>query len=78
MLLARGKEDSGVSNYEFFEIARAGIVVYLANGNLRGITIYPILYESFMGNLALRIFTLSSYWAASSAQQRGVKTLYDQ
>ena len=40
-------------------IALAGIVAYLAHGRLRGTSIFPTLYESFMGNLALHIFTLT-------------------
>ena len=43
----------------FALIALAGIVAYLAHGRLRGNSIFPNFYESFMGNLALHIFTLT-------------------
>jgi hypothetical protein len=40
-------------------IALAGIVAYLTHGRLQGTSIFPNLYESFMGNLALHILTLT-------------------
>ena len=36
-----------------------GIVLYLAHGRLKGHSIFPSFYESFLGNLALHIFTLT-------------------
>jgi hypothetical protein len=39
--------------------AVVGIVAYLAHGRLRGNSIFQNFYESFIGNLALHIFTLT-------------------
>jgi hypothetical protein len=39
--------------------AIVGIVAYLVHARLRGHSIFPVLYESFIGNLALHIFILT-------------------
>jgi hypothetical protein len=39
--------------------ALVGIVAYLAHARLRGHSIFPNVYQSFIGNLALHIFTLT-------------------